>query len=333
MSSITAQDIIDSHVFDHLREISINEETEAVVLATLRKAYETEIDRMHIDADNDKVFFSWLAQPMTVYFLFIPQSVSNAMQGILCFAVNSNNNNVKLIDYKGKIEEYAFKKYDAKKQLSFLINQKLLDVQPESICAIIRAGIQTNLVSIGETWAQDEYKRAGSHFKKPVIETLNFNELGLHAAKYEFNTVIQEIADQQFTAELNECLSAFEHEFYYVCAAGLGGVLESILYFSLDNYKLIDRSFPKDPTIFDFIRILKSNKIINRRDENYIKSNFLIRNSVSHHNSGFTNVSQCQTMMLGVRNLFSTVYLPSKEWKAKHPDSTYKEYLTQGNQK
>ncbi|PIO83571.1 hypothetical protein BSQ39_08345 [Loigolactobacillus backii] len=331
MSSITAQEIINSHIFDHYSDIPINEKTETIVLEELKNAYNNEINKMHIDFETDKVFFSWLTQPLKIYMVLVPQKNSSHLQNVIVLAVKNNKDELQILDLKEKITEYAFINFDINKQISFLIKEKLLDLNPEEISSIISNGTITNVASIGENWAQSEYKHAGSHFKKPIIETLNFNELGLHAAKYEFDTVIKEIADQQFTAELNECLSAFEHEFYYVCAAGLGGVLESILYFSLDNYKLIDRSFPKDPTIFDFIRILKSNKIISRRDENYIKSNFLIRNSVSHYNSGFTNVSQCQTMMLGVRNLFSTIYLLSKEWKAKHPDLTYKEYLTQGN--
>ena len=182
------------------------------------------------------------------------------------------------------------------------------------------------MTNLAEAWAKKEFEAASSHFKNTPIEIFSFNDIGLHADKYAFKIIIDEIADDQFSVELDECLTAFEHELYYVCACGFGGILESILHFSLANYGLSGRGFPKDPTASDLIGTLKSNKLIDQRQESYIKSIFMIRNSVSHHNSGFTSVSQCQTMMLGVEDLFTNIYQPSQVWHQAHPGLSYKEY-------
>lgn len=320
-----AQDLINSYLYSPQEEMEITEEKENMVLNELKKSYKVEINRMHIDEKKDSVYFPWLVENLKIYFLFVPGSYS---ADLLVFAIPHEKDSLQLLDFRKKITEYNFIQLNTEERISFLLKEGLLDIQPDKSVSIfiISNKFDTDIELMGIHWAQRLYNEAREHFKLSKIETLDFDTLGLHAAKYQFKSMIKKISNKQFTVELDECLFAFEHELYYICGAGLGGLLESLLYFSLSNYG-VEKEVGKDPTMKDYIRVLNKYHLIDRRRENFIKSTFMIRNSISHYNTGFTNVDQCQMVMHGLTNSFSNIYMPSEKWKTTHPDTSYNQYL------
>jgi hypothetical protein len=307
--------------------VRIKPEDADTAVEELKHAYDKNVAKASTDP-NDETYFSWKNHNMTICVCKV--SYTNGTFPI-AFAVSSGKEDeLKIFDFVKETNNYDFfniRTDNVQMQINYLLSKGLLpEINSDSIVAT-SISFFLYLKEFITNWVSQEYKHASKHFSKTPIEIFNFNNLGLHAAKYKFDVMINTINNDQFSIELSECLYAYEHEKYYLCAAGMGGILESILYFSLENYKLIDRNIPNNPTAFDFIRILKTNDLITRRDEDYIKSIFMLRNSVSHHNSGFTDASQCQAMMLGSRNIFATIFQPSKVWNKENPDLSYREYL------
>ncbi|EEU31096.1 hypothetical protein HMPREF0501_00501 [Limosilactobacillus coleohominis 101-4-CHN] len=80
-----------------------------------------------------------------------------------------------------------------------------------------------------------------------------------------------------------------------------------------------------EPTLLDYLSALKKLGLIDRRQSNRIRATFIFRNSISHYNQGFTAVSDIESMLHGVENIFTTLYLPSQEWKEAHPNEQLSE--------
>lgn len=159
------------------------------------------------------------------------------------------------------------------------------------------------------SWIRREYRVAKSSLAYLPVNTINFNELRIHADKYQFKEMIDDISNEQFSSEFYECLEAYEREMFYVCAAGLGGVIEHLMYLTLEKNNMLDRSFPDNPTYHDYVSHFSREPIkIDRRQKNFIKSVFMIRNSVSHFNSGFTGKENCQSLMSGIKNIYTNYY-------------------------
>ena len=48
---------------------------------------------------------------------------------------------------------------------------------------------------------------------------------------------------------------------------------------------------------------------LKKREKTYLRGLFLIRNSVSHYNQGFTSKDQCTNLMNGIKNIFNNYYV------------------------
>lgn len=293
----------------------------------IKNAYDKNV-KLATSESNDETYFAWKNKNMIIHNCIVSTRLGSAAN--LIFATPSDTDD-KLAIYNFKKETKNFDFFNFFReidQISYLFSKHLL---PEGIReSIILPSIniyKSSWSMFAADWVNNEYKTASKHFSMAPIELLNFNSIGLHAAKYKFETMIDTINDPQFTVELSECLNAYEHEKYYVAAAGLGGIIESLLYFTLDNYGMTGKGFPNDPTLSDFLSALKNANLIDRRRIASIKSTFLLRNSISHYNSGFTSVDQCQSLMHGMTNIFNEYYLKSQSWHSENPGLSYPESL------
>ncbi|NGY80458.1 hypothetical protein F6Y02_41050 (plasmid) [Bacillus megaterium] len=74
-----------------------------------------------------------------------------------------------------------------------------------------------------------------------------------------------------------------------MCAAGLGSVLEHLLYLAIEKHvPEKDIKTNENSTASEYIGQLKKSPFnINKRDVSHLKNIFAYRNSVSHFNKGF----------------------------------------------
>ena len=287
----------------------ITEELIDSILSEYKQDYNIRAREIIGSEDVNKDLFSWLSKPMNIWILI---TLSNSpYYKTIFFAQYSSDetDNLHIIDLRKQTNDYQFKRiYKVADQLSYLLNNNLIEnLDPQSI---IYNSLYNNSLSSGTTnWVNKEYTVSTSQLSLPPIKQVDFNTLRIHADRYQFDTMIKDVNDDQFSAELSECLSAYENEQFYVCAAGLGGVLEHLMYLTLEKHNMIDRSFPDNATYQDYVNAFGKEPLkIDRRQKNAIKSTFMIRNSVSHFNSGFAGKENCQLLMSGIKNIYANYY-------------------------
>ena len=288
-----------------------------------KRAYKKELGKMELDSD-DKIFFSWSSNFLHIYLVRIAHALD--MKYLLVMAVQEENMSKDQITYIDKSSEtdnvdFIHASDDQQKAMLFEIYGLKNVIKPEEV---VKNSVYT--LSVGtppqlwtNRWIDKEMRHTKEHFSVPPIQH-RFNNLGLHAQKFKIDAIIKAVNDPQFTRELEECMTVFEKEYYYPAAAGLGGIMESLLYKTLENYKRAsNRILGSDPTLLDYLGVLKKFDLIDRRQSNRIRSVFTIRNSISHYNQGFAIVTDIQNMLQGIENIFTTLFLPSLEWKEAHP--------------
>ena len=293
-------------------------------LENAKKYYQEELSSAHLD-DDDLIYFSWANQPLHFYVIRTAGNLN--LNQFLVMASKEGNLSKDKITYIDKLKETSnaqFKHSNEQEQvISILGKADMLEiVNTENIIksSIFTLSLASNTQIWISRWFGQELNHTKQYFSVAPIK-LKYNELGLHSQKFKLEEIINAVNDPQFTRELEECMTVFEKEYYYPAAAGLGGVMESLLYKTLENYKRAsNRVLGSDPTLLDYLGALKKFSLIDRRQSNRIRSAFTIRNSISHYNPGFTEVSDIQTMLHGVENIYTTLYLPSLRWKEVHPN-------------
>lgn len=165
-----------------------------------------------------------------------------------------------------------------------------------------------------KAWVDNEYKATlGSLKKATPIQQFPTSNQKFFVDRYHFDEMLKTLDDDQFTDEFNQCLFAYEHEKWFLCAAGLGSCLEHlmekiIINYNKKGYKTL-RNLGKDPTFKDYLTIFRKPPInMEPRQETYIKMLSMARNSVDHHNTGYTQKNICDSLLDGIRNVFNDYY-------------------------
>lgn len=292
-------------------------------LNSAKTNYLKQLNNAHLD-ESDSTFFIWSQQTLCVYLIRVSNNFDLNTLLVFATSTDSNKDSIKYYNFLNETNNTQFIKLSLDDQLRFLLTNTNLknSVKPNKI---IENTIDS-LVNFAtpEKWANtfftNEYNHAERHFKQIPIDQYNFNNLGLHSPKFKIKQIIDSVNDPQFSVELKECMDAYEHEYYYPAAAGLGGIMESLIRKTLENYKRASsRIISNDPTISNYLGALKQFDLVDYRQAERIKSTFMIRNAISHYNQGFTEVNDIQSMLHGIENIYSTLYLPSQEWKKQHP--------------
>lgn len=282
--------------------------------------------------------FSWsenkkvLIYGIKVYSDFGPRTNPS---GTLLFAIPTNTQNkVLFLDLFNETRNPRFiKQYDDKNKLNWIIDSQLISkniaesVIPGSLKMTfsvfadikINDQDQPNFVS-GFTedwirsWVDKEYNSTLTAESNPTLVNYfpsTFKRYFID--KYHFEDMLKEINNDQFTDEFNQCLFAYEHEKWFLCASGLGSCLEHLMYIILNNYakkgyNILNR-FPKDPTAKDYINRFRQKPIgIDSRQARAINLFFMARNSVDHYNSGKTQRIFCDLLLDGISDVYNDYF-------------------------
>ena len=312
---------------DDIKQWDTNHSDQKVLDAFLKQAkelYQIELDKFDLDKD-DEVYFSWANSFLHIYLI----RIANSMDGkhIITMATpltKENMDDITYLDFSQKTDNGLFLHSSEDEQIKMLFSQyglkNTLDPQKVIKKSIFQLAPIYTVRSWINAWISKELSHAKEHFSISPIN-LEFNDLGLHPQKFKINEITKAVNDKQFTREFQECIAAFKHEFYYPAACGLGGVMESLLHKTLENYGHASSNvLTNDPTLGNYLTVLKKYGLVDRRQQNRIKASFMIRNSISHFNKGFTEVSDIENMLHGVENIFSSLFLQSQEWKKAHPN-------------
>lgn len=286
---------------------SNQEAAEQKILKYSKSKYLSRTDRMKLD-EADKELFSWLTGPVKFH-IILSSSLDNKAITILILE-KSEVDAVVFHDFKNQTADYSVCSLTNQDKIKYIISKQLIpDLNIENIIPASLLIGSASLPYFIADWVQKEFENV-AHFVAPAIDNLDFSTSIIRSRKYDIQHMLETINNQQFSAELMECIHAYENEKWFICAAGLGGVLEHLLYLILEKNKMIDSNFPDDATAKIYIEHLSRNPIkLSKREKTNIRVLFLTRNSVSHFNQGFTSKDQCSHLLNGIKDIFNNYYL------------------------
>lgn len=251
-------------------------------------------------------------------------SDSSYKYSTIIFARKSNDENkILYLDLINKTKNYSFGRInDAEitQRLSYLKDKGL--VNERLINGIISSSKGWSLAnftpSLYKNWVKkwidseyDETMRAESN-PTPVTRLSTSNQR-FFIDRYHFEDMLNVIDNSQFTDELNQCIFAYRHEKWFLCASGLGSCLEHLMYIILKNYddkgyKTLNK-FAKNPTANEYVgRFRKPPLSIDSRRARAINLYFMARNSVDHFNTGKTQRIFCDLLFDGISDVYNDYY-------------------------
>lgn len=283
------------------------EKKKSFLLDYAKLTYEYYFNKMMIDETNEDIF-TWRNSAIQITLILLSDFNLGARK-IIGFAETSEYDTIKIIDAIDYKLPYTFyTKFNDEEMISYLVQNSIISDLSENV---ILASIDTKIRHIdhwAKNWLLKEVENVDI-IAKPSIELIDFNKSIIRAKRYDLEELMNFVNNQQFSAELDECLYAFNNQKWFICATGLGGVLEHLLYLVLEKNNMIDRNFPSNATISDYISYMKRSPIkMEKRQQTMIKNIFNIRNSVSHFNQGFTSKDQCTYLMNGIKDIFDNYY-------------------------
>ncbi|CAH0416150.1 hypothetical protein KAR50_05755 [Periweissella fabaria] len=291
------------------------------ILAGLKKLYLDEVAFIDLEESLNPMY-SWKNNNLKITFLAITLQNVDFID-LLALVQKNDENNINFIDLTAKTNSFDFFSISTstESRLQFLFNKELIDFEKENIIAAASA---SNTFSFGiknwiSKWVSNEYNGNVSELKLPSKDLIDFDSVSLHRAKFEFDDMLATLNNEQFSAELNEVLFGYNQKKWFIAAAGIGSLLEHLMHLTLKNYKDL-KGLRKDPTAHDYINKFDASQHItfDSRQHSYINTLFSIRNSVSHHNDGFTGKEQCDQLLSGVKNIFTNYYIPSLAYYKAH---------------
>lgn len=242
--------------------------------------------------------------------------------------VNETKNQLFYIDLYDETNNYTYAKlYSEPQYLSWIMSEKHIHVDVNKIInsSILSkfgrfyddASIDSFTSSLSKQWVDKEYESTLKNLSEPTVIT-SFPETNkqFFIDRYHFDKMLNTINSSQFTDEFNQCLYAYEHEKWFLCAAGLGSCLEHLMFLVLKNYN--DKGYKtlkgllKNPTAHNYIIQFRQPPIsISSRQETFFNILFMVRNAVDHHNTGKTQKELCDLLLDGISDLYNDYYSSS----------------------
>lgn len=192
--------------------------------------------------------------------------------------------------------------------------------------------INTDLYA--ESWAAADFQESISTLSKKQFEISKFDSSILHYHEYNFTEMIDIVADEQFTGNLNQILSAYNQGWFYIAATGMGGLIEMLLYKTAINYNKPD--FKRDKkdglTKMNYAEKLRQLSKLTKNlpedqkihfesyDELTLDRDYLTRNAVSHFSTGFVNKKEVDSLFTALKNVYTRYFIPSTKYLEAHSE-------------
>lgn len=278
--------------------------------------------------DKDLSRFSWSNNKhVNLYIIKYYYDFFDSYSNLIVATPAQNKDNLFYLDLSTETRNYTFSKLELPLEiLSWLISENYLDLDVNQI--IISSVSQTSgdfyyknntqilrfTKAISKDWVDNEYKSTLKKLSEPtIVEELPRTNRQFFIDRYHFDKMLKAINSSQFTDEFNQCLYAYEHEKWFLCAAGLGSCLEHLMLIILKNYN--DKGYktlkglPKNPTAHNYIIQFRQPPIsISSRQETFFNILFMARNAVDHHNTGKTQKELCDLLLDGISDLYNDYY-------------------------
>lgn len=296
------------------------ENNHQAVLKKLKTAYTEHLDFLQI-TDHDFSRFIWAGNKCVSFYVFSLENFDTSEKALIIVKPSAEN---KIIfqDCKTETNNYSFKEnqFDTSSIISFLKNN--LTNCPDIFTDISESQVMYSQYNepyqmdlfiqfVLYEWIEKEYSATKQQLEtRGLVESYRFSKQKLYIDKYHFDTMLQTINDDQLTDELNQCLIAYDQQLWFICATGLGGNIEHLLYLVIKLSGFEDK-LGTDTSIGKYISILRKDLGADIRRCAFIKAVENFRNAVSHYNSGQTNKNICDILLDGIVDIYNDFYLPA----------------------
>lgn len=278
------------------------------ILKQMQLTYKFYLKELSVDQSSTDLF-SWYQNKLKIYLVVVRTIEINRNQ-LICFAIpsSSETDEIVILNHINKKLPLFFNDWESSAQLCYLIENNII---PNVTDNIIWSSFSDNVNHADfwvKSWILKEFKNTEALIL-PSVQLYNFNKSIIRARRYNFDEMLTIINNEQFSIEFDECLYAYNNQKWFVCAAGLGGCLEHLLYLILEKNGMLDSNFPDDPTAKIYIEYMSRKPLrLKKREKTQLRVLFLTRNSISHYNQGFTSKDQCKALMDGIKNIFENYY-------------------------
>ncbi|CAK1254120.1 hypothetical protein [Fructobacillus cardui] len=177
--------------------------------------------------------------------------------------------------------------------------------------------------SYAKLWISGDYSKISEKFTKRQFEVVTFDSNLLNRSTFEFEKMIKDVNDDVFTDNLNQVIGGYNKGWFYISAAGIGGLIETLLYKTIINYGITDIQKTKAPTKIVYSKMLRQ---LNKETKTYpdnqkihfenaeelaLELDFLTRNKVSHHSTFIINEGHVHNLFLSLKDVYDRYYMPS----------------------
>lgn len=224
--------------------------------------------------------------------------------------------------------------------IAYLIEKQLLkninfnSIVPESIEILAPSDLTTPSNEFATKWLKKEVKQKTTQLSKKQFELVTFNTNLFNKSKFDFQELIETIDDEQFTYNLNQILGAYNNGWFFVAASSIGSLMEYIYYETAVNYEKTDFEIhSNNPThiayrkkmreLRNFTKYFPEDQQIKfgNAEELDMERGYLTRNAVSHHDSGFANVQEVETLFTALKRAYEHYFIPSLNYKKAHAEA------------
>lgn len=285
------------------------------------------------DQENNR--FSWHGNRHIKLYLIFTKDYKGYNDVILFAEQNKDKDEFIIIDCSDKTSS-SYEYYHVRslgsvaKLFEYFSSNDILDTQTINILRNSYAGYSTGdlnltmIKSVLKHWVEGftdtEYEKSVNSLSKNPDKFLKISEKDFFADTYHFSEMLKTIKDKQLEDELVECLYAYNREKWYICACGLGAVLEHLLYLTIKNYGK-EKQLGKAPAAAKYIQVLHDDCLkesFTSKDFTYLNICFSARNAVDHFRPGLTSKNLCDTILSGINSSFNNYYLNSLAYHISH---------------
>jgi hypothetical protein len=292
------------------------------ILPTLKDLYEKRLGFFNIDG-QDASRFIWEGKKHIQLFA-IQVSYLNSTQAFIVF-VRPTDGSDSLVykDARNQTYNYDFEElHTDSKRMSYLIQKGVIpkrvaeDAEAASFNLIFVLSIDDINTFWIMKWVSAEYDQSKSMLeKRNQVTPFPLSNQKVFVERFRFDKMVEAIGNDQFADEFNQCLTAYNDGYWFLCSVGLGTCIEHLLLLTLQNSHSeteLQKQLGWDPTGSKYTSLLMKPPVkMSVRQAKYIRLLFAARNSVDHHNTGYTSKNLCDILLDGIANIFNDYYQPS----------------------
>ncbi|KRM27271.1 hypothetical protein LH991_11105 [Schleiferilactobacillus harbinensis] len=288
----------------------------------LKQSYEKRLDFFNVD-QHDASRFIW-AGDKHVQIFAIHVSYKESNSAYIVFARPSEESDTIVYkDARNSTLNYEFEQLVRdSERLAYVINKNVI---PQRIADTIEpASLEMHFVSSRDAishewisrWVSNEYNQSRDLLEqRNQITPFPLSNQKIFVERLQFDKMVAAINNDQFTDEFNQCLIAYNDGYWFLCSVGLGTCIEHLLLLTLQNCHSeteLQKQLGWDPTGTKYTSLMMKPPIkMSIRQAKYIRLLFAARNSVDHHNTGYTSKNLCDILLDGVANIFNDYFQPS----------------------